>query len=378
MSAAWPLPTDSASAAALLLGGTRLLDTPLRLSANGCELVIRSNSRPLLERLASYFAHLPPTPNLTPASIEIIAVEAPVQDTGWPFRDWRREPGKTGRKDAILELADGRLVLKVRTGMLFLQSERRRIAAGPCLAYDNQLINYINSQLMNRLQQRGWLICHAAALGVGGRAVALAGFSGGGKSTLMLRLMEQPGYRYLTNDRLFLRAEDEGVMAVGIPKLPRINPGTLVSNPRLARLLPAARRAQLLQLPEQQLWELEEKHDVDVAALYGEDRIDTSTPLPLCALLILNWRRDADTPTVLQKITPGERRDLLPAVMKTPGPFYQDSDGRFQRDDDPLPEPDYLQLLSDVEVIEVTGRIDFDCLLELWVGHTQMDKTAPA
>ncbi len=376
MSTAWPLPTDTASAADRLLDGARLLDTPLRLCANGCELVIRSNSRPLLERLAAYFAHLPPTP--TDMSIEIVAVECPVCDTGWPFVDWRREPGKRGRKDAILELADGRLVLKVRTGMLFLQSARRRIAAGPCLANDNQLINYINSQLMNRLQQRGWLICHAAALGEGDRAVALAGFSGNGKSTLMLRLMELPGYRYLTNDRLFLRAEERGVMAVGIPKLPRINPGTLVSNPRLAPLLPAARRAALLQLPEQQLWELEEKHDVDVAAVYGEERIDTSTPLPLSALLILNWRRDADTPTVLQKVALAERRDLLPAVMKTPGPFYQDNDGRFQRDDDPLPESDYLQLLSEVEVIEATGSIDFDRLLELWIGHRQTDKTAPA
>ncbi len=378
MSAAWPLPADAVSAAALLQGEARLLATPLRLYANGCELVIRSNSRPLLDRLAAYFGHLPPAPELAQASIEIVAIEGPVRDTGWPFVDWRREPGKRGRKDAILELADGRLVLKVRTGMLFLQSETRRIAAGPCLGHDNQLINYINSQLMNRLQQKGWSICHAAALAHGERAVALAGFSGNGKSTLMLRLLELPGYRYLTNDRLFLRAEASDVMAVGIPKLPRINPGTLVSNPRLVSLLPAVRRAELLQLPKQQLWELEEKHDVDVAALYGEERIDTSTPLPLRALLILNWRHDADTPTMLQRVALAERRDLLPAVMKTPGPFYQDVTGRFQRDDDPLPESDYLQLLSEVEVTEVTGRIDFDRLLELWTGSMQMDKTAPA
>ncbi len=368
-------PVDVASVTPLLLGEVQLLDAPLHLSANGCDLVIRSNSRALLERLAGYFAHLPQTP--TTETIEIIAVERPVIDSGLPFVDWRREPGKSGRKDAYLDLADGRLVLKVRTGMLFLQSESRRIAAGPCLAHDNQLINYINSQLMNRLQQQGWLICHAAAVGEGDKAIALAGFSGNGKSTLMLHLMERPAYRYLTNDRLFLKSGGTGVSAVGIPKLPRINPGTLVNNPRLASLIPPERRDELRQLPLKELWALEEKHDVDVAALYGDERIDTSTPLPLAALLILNWRHDDARPTTLQRIDLEQRRELLPALMKTPGPFYQDSDGRFQRDDDSLPESDYLQLLSAVEVFEVTGRIDFDHLIGLWHERTQTDKSAP-
>lgn len=360
----WPLPADAESLLPLLLGGERLLESPLCFNANGCSLVIRSNSQQLLERLGGYFGHLAQTP--TDEALEIIAVERPVCDSGLPFTDWRREPGKQGRKDAYLDLADGRLVLKVRTGMLFLQSENRRIAAGPCLANDNQLINFINSQLMNRLQQWGWLICHAAALTYSDRAIALAGFSGNGKSTLMLRLMELPHYRYLTNDRLFLRADDAGVMAVGIPKLPRINPGTLVSNPRLEQLLPAQRRQQLQQLPKQELWALEEKHDVDIAALYGKDRIDTSTPTALASLLILNWQHALQEPTRLQRVDLTQRRDLLPAVMKTPGPFYQDPSGRFQRDDDPLPEGAYLQLFQYVEVFEVTGGVDFDRLAGLW------------
>ncbi len=360
----WPLPADADSLLPLLLGGRRLLESPRSFSANGCRLNIRSNSRQLLDRLADYFGHLPRTP--THESLDIIAVERPVCDSGLAFADWRREAGKSGRKDAYLDLADGRLVLKVRTGMLFLQSETRRIAAGPCLANDNQLINFINSQLMNRLQQRGWLICHAAALSFGDRGLALAGFSGNGKSTLMLHLMEQPGYRYLTNDRLFLRAADGEVMALGIPKLPRINPGTLINNPRLAPLLTPERRRQLGQLPKQELWALEEKHDVDIAALYGKERIDTSTPVSLVSLLILNWRHDSPEPTTLQRVDLAQRRDLLAAVMKTPGPFYQDPTGRFQRDDDALPESAYLQLFQQMEIFEVTGGVDFDRLVGLW------------
>ena len=133
------------------------------------------------------------------------------------FIDWAREPGKTGRKDSYVDLLGGRLLRKVRTGMVFLQSDTWRIAAGPCEANDNQVINFINAQYMNDLQRHDWLICHAAGLVRGERAVAIAGFSGGGKSTVMLRAMEHPSLDYLTNDRLFIRGDEQGVQAAGIP-----------------------------------------------------------------------------------------------------------------------------------------------------------------
>jgi HprK-related kinase B len=369
----WGGITDAGDAAARLTHGVPLLDKPLRLTVGECGLSIRSNSRRLLDRLAGYFHHLPK--KRTASAIEIVAVESDKLETGLPYIDWRREEGKSGRKDAYVDLSDGRLVLKVRTGMLFLQSEQWRIAAGPCLAYDNQLINFINSQVMNWLQQREWLICHAAGLILNGNAIALAGFSGGGKSTLMLHLMEHPKSRYLTNDRLFIRHQGVGVEAVGIPKLPRVNPGTLVNNPRLAPLIDEKRRGELLELPKQALWELEEKFDVDVEKLYGHHRIDTSTPVPLAALVILNWDREERSPVRLKKIDITRRPALLKAVMKSPGPFYQDALGDFLQDDRPLQPDPYLAMLKPVPVYEVTGRMDFAELSELcfrqWGGQQQ-------
>jgi HprK-related kinase B len=353
-------PASVAALALSMVQATTLCADRLKLSAGDLGLVIRSNSRALLDRLAGYFSHLPHTP--VRESIEILAIEGEAGDRGLPFRDWRREPGKQGRKDAILDLVDGRLLLKVRTGMLFLQSDRYRIAAGPCLENDNQVINFINAQIMSRLQQQDWLICHAAALRVKGRALAIAGFSGNGKSTLMLHMLEHRESRYLTNDRLFLRASGEAVQAVGIPKLPRVNPGTLLNNPRLVSLLSPAARERLRQLPPQSLWDLEEKYDVDVAQRYGDDRIDTSTPLPLQGLLILNWQRESREPVRLTAVDPAQRRDLLPAVMKSPGPFYRNAEGCFQQDEDPLRESDYLRVFRETEVFEVTGGTDFDLL----------------
>lgn len=361
--APWPRPAGCAAAAPLLIGGARCLDGGVEFSAGEYAIKVRSNSQLLLERLAGYFSYLPAAP--TGERIEIIAIEREACESGLTFREWRREPGKQGGKDASLDLADGRLVLKLRTGMLFLQSEQQRIAAGPCLANVNQLINFINSQIMNRLQQQEWLICHAAALSMKGRALAIAGFSGNGKSTQMLHMMEHRESRYLTNDRLFLRPGGGGLQAVGIPKLPRINPGTLVNNPRLACLLPVQRREALLKLPKQALWELEEKHDVDVARCYGAERIDTSTPVPLLGLLILNWQRESGQSMAMEQVDLAQRRDLLPAVMKSPGPFYRNRGGHFLRDDDPLRETDYLRIFRDTEVFEVTGRADFALLTEI-------------
>jgi HprK-related kinase B len=125
------------------------------------------------------------------------------------------------------------------------------------------------------------------------------------------------------------------------------------------------RRQQLLALPKQELWELEEKFDVDVARLYGPDRIDTSTPVSLDAMVILNWGREESAPLKMTKIDIAQRSELLSAVMKSPGPFFQDGLGEFLRDDEALQSEAYLAMLKSVPVYEVTGRIDFSQLCEL-------------
>jgi HprK-related kinase B len=251
-------------------------------------------------------------------------------------------------------------VRKVRTGMVFLQSQTRRIAAGPCIRYDNQVINFINAQYMNWLQNRGWLICHAAGLVRGNRTLGIAGFSGGGKSTLMLHMMENPKISYLTNDRLFIRSNGATVQAAGIPQLPRVNPGTIVHNPKLHSLIPSGERESLLAMPNEQLWELEEKYDVLIDRVYGKDRVTAEAPLG--AFLVLNWRRDSDRPMDLKKVDLSERRELLGAIMKSPGPFYQFADGSFFDDDMPFNEQAYLDTLQPIATYEASGRIDFDAM----------------
>lgn len=349
----------------LLLHDHELLSETLVLYPGlGCGITIQSNSRQLLQSLQRYFQTWLHASSDVIQQLSVIAIDSPVLEIDRQFTDWRREPGKTGRKDAIHDLGDDtRILLKVRTGMLFLQSQCHKIAVGPCLLHDNQLINFINSQYMNWLQHNDYLIAHAAALVVNGSVLAIAGGSGGGKSTLMLHLLETQGSQFLSNDRLFLRHEGDRIIARGIPKWPRINPGTLLNNPRLAQTVDQSYLEQWQHLPEEQLWQLEDKHDVDITTVYGKGRVCNKATL--ATVVVLNWRRGETMPTRMQKVAITEKPELVQSIMKSPGPFFQYQDGRLFQDTQQLDHLPYIKLLQNVAVYEVTGRLDFAALKDL-------------
>lgn len=351
-----------------LASGYVLNENKVLLQLESCRISIRSNSNELLKKLAFYFAHTLADDNDNKVfNIEIIAIEREAPDLDLNFIDWKREPGKTGRKDAYVDLVDGRVVKKIRTGMIFLQSKTHLLAAGPCLENDNQVINYINSQYMNLLQHKGALICHASGLAKGEDCFAIAGFSGGGKSTLMLNLLEEPELNYITNDRLLLKDVEGGINAYGIPKLPRVNPGTIINNDRLRPMLTEQRQKELLSLSKDSLWELEEKYDVLLQDLYGAEKIISTARLK--AFLILNWERDNAEACLLEKINLSERRDLLQAIMKSPGPFYQYKDNSFFSDNTELDERSYFELLKETDIYEATGNVDFAFASRYFLNH---------
>ena len=94
---------------------------PVYLTVGGLIIEVRCTSKTLLAELLRYFQHVICAPSATPDRTVHVLGEAEL-----PFAvdyvDWAREPGKTGRKDAICNLENGRLVLKVRTGVQFLQT----------------------------------------------------------------------------------------------------------------------------------------------------------------------------------------------------------------------------------------------------------------
>jgi len=348
-----------------------LINDVLHLSLTQCNIHIHSNSQALIDKLRIYFKSCNvlsiADAEKSLVDIRILAIETEPPELGVDFVDWKREPGKSGRKDEYFDIPEGRVVRKVRTGMVFLQSEQERIAAGPCIEYDNQVINYIDSQYMNWLQNNGWIICHASGMMSThqnqNKGIAIAGLSGGGKSTLMLQLLENDDIAYITNDRLFIKQQADAVGMLGIPKLPRINPGTIVGNPLLHDLMTEQQLKHYQAMQREELWDIEEKYDVPVAEVYGEDSVQAGGNL--AAFILLNWQREGNEPVSLIEVDINQRHDLLPAIMKSPGPFYQYTDGHFEQDTANFDYQAYINALRGVRIFEAKGTIDFAKMSEL-------------
>ncbi|MGJ8619717.1 MAG: HprK-related kinase B [Methylophilaceae bacterium] len=362
--------TSAKQIAQLLVADVTFQPQALYLNLGRCRLCVYSNSQAVLNNLEDYFSHIVIQKTDNPCDITIQVIESKNVNFPLDFYDWKREVGKVGRKDSVYDIAGARIINKVRTGMHFLQSEDYRIAKGACRENLNQVINFINNQYMTWLQQRHWLNCHAAAVVKGGYAYAVAGFSGGGKSTLMLQMLENSQTKFLSNDRLFIQQEDQQLQAVGVAKMPRINPGTIIHNPRLSHMITKSEQAQMLAMPAQTLWDLEQKYDVDIDGVYGQGRISSEAPLK--SFLVLNWQRSASEPLQLKKVNLQQRTGLLNAIMKSPGPFYQQKDGTFLSDINALNQEAYLKALGSIDVFEATGRVNFSMLAEHYLMQKEI------
>lgn len=333
----------------------------LRLDVGGFSIAVSSNCAPLIALLADYFEDLVVTAPLSPPDISISAIQTSAPHVSLPFREWPREPGKTGRKEVFADGADGRVVLKVRTGMQFLLGERLLMAVGPCRENSNQVVNFIISQYISRCLHEGWVLCHASAVAhvapnLPHRGLAIAARAGAGKSTLALHLMSS-GLSFVSNDRVLIRQVGHEPSMAGVPKMPRVNPGTLLNNPDLKGILPEARERAILKLSPREVWELEEKYDVFVNRVYGPGRCVYRAPI--AAFLILNWSRSSDNPTRFESVQIASRPDLLELVLKSPGVFHRSATGENASESQRLDAAPYSAALDRVRVFEATGKADF-------------------
>lgn len=337
---------------------------------------LKSNSEVLMAELTRYFGKLVSQTTDQPVHQTFELYETRLQTdliAQTPWVDWTREAGKSGRKDAIFDLSyqeqSVRLLHKVKTDMVFIQpaldktnaSQPTTLAAmafGPTQSHPNQIINFILTQYLNQHLRQGWKLGHAAGLQIENRGIAVAGLSGGGKSTLMLHLLES-GQHFISNDRILISPNTTGRLSLrGIPKQPRINPGTIVHNPRLHPLMSDEQRQEFLSLPTEELRALEHKFDAPVDELFWEGCYLAETNLD--AIVILNWEPITEEPTRLNITTLEGSPNLLPALMKSPGPFYSDADGVFLENGITPKQSDYLPHLSQVPVFELNGKVDFE------------------
>lgn len=274
------------------------------------------------------------------------------------FTDVARVDGKPV-KEAVRESGGVRLIWKRRTGVLMGLAPGEAFAVGDLHANLNQAINLVNNCYAKAVLDRGHTMLHASAVSWNDGAVALAGPPGAGKSTSALHLVEA-GFSFLSNDRVLAKPTEHGVEALGYPKQPRVNPGTVFGHPRLARLLDRDDHAALARLDPQELWNLERKSDVDVDRIYG--RGTTRLRGDLRALLLLRWTRDGG-PLGTRRLTPAAALDAVPLIHKDLGVFDLDRPALAPRGGwDPGA---YRALFERLPVVEVTGGVDFSALVPI-------------
>ncbi|MFP4472669.1 MAG: HprK-related kinase B [Candidatus Omnitrophota bacterium] len=322
-----------------------------QLNFDGCIIEVRTNDRCLAEQLQNYFALFQDRQHQ--AHYVVHAVQQPEWDPGLVFEERPREvPGKK-IKEAVCDLSDGRAVRKIQTGMIMVMTGNRNAVVGPCRQNINQVINFINNRYIEWRLNQGAVLLHCAGVLLRGKGAALCGFSGAGKSTLALHLMNE-GAKFVSNDRIAAARQNDRVRMYGAAKQPRVNPGTIVHNRSLWHLIPKQRRHELQGLTPSELWALEEKYDVDILRLYGQDSWRLHCAMD--RLVVLNWQRGAGS-TKITEVDLSARRDLYPAFMKGPGVFFRPGCDDFY--DTYCTAEAYRKCLEGVPVYEVTGGVDF-------------------
>ncbi len=141
------------------------------------------------------------------------------------------------------------------------------------------LMRVIRELSMTHAESLGGVLIHGAAYLVNGRAVAIAGAKGSGKTTSLVQALSERGVRYISNDRLLVTAHRGRLTCRGIPTIVTLRRSMVAGLPALAERLSASRYVCFLTRDEARSGRIVPDQIVD-----NEGRFSLSPP-QLCDLL---------------------------------------------------------------------------------------------
>jgi HprK-related kinase B len=321
--------------------GTAALAAPtVHLQFGGFKLALSAGSSRLAARVEEYFRPFVSEVSDEPCAVLKASVTAGQSIDDCEFVEW------DGRgKESFADVSSVRLVRKDRTGVQITIDGTRWSIAGDLQRHFSQLTNLIGAMYGVWLMEQGCSMIHASAVVRDGQAIAIIGQSGQGKSSVAVRLLEQ-GFDFLTNDRLLAKPAGKDITAYGIPKLPRVNPGTLLAGERTKLLIDKSSRVRYERLSEEALWDLEEKRDLDIRLSLGRRWLLTA---PLACAVVLGWNQAEDGLTV-RRLEANQAFERLREAVKTFGVFDRNL---ISRSDSSL-----KQLAVSVPLYVATGAAD--------------------
>jgi HprK-related kinase B len=321
----------------------------LRLRFGGFHVELETNSLRAASRLETYFSsYLDPSPRSSRA-ILLRAIQGRAEYDEHRLQPWA--PPVPGRrvKESYYDYRGTRFILKNRTGMLITLREDEARITGAVDRYLNQVVNLVNTLFGISVIDQGYAMVHASAVARAGtdEISIFLGNSGSGKSSVALQLIERGGYDFVSNDRVLLRATKDGVHVIGMPKKPRVNPGTLLASEALARLVHPAKRPRYQNMPPGELWMIEDKTDVDVTRTLGAaERLEGR----LARAYSLEWKHDGRGLDVAALDAPA----ALAAMHVTRKDFGCFDLAREARDMD----GEFARVAAAADFVRVEGRTD--------------------
>lgn len=102
---------------------------------------------------------------------------------------------------------------------------------------DIQIIELIRDTIIKDRENKGNLVLHAAAAVKDSNMLVIAGSKGAGKTTALMELVMNRGYKIVSGDKLFLSVGENGVWLKGWPDYPHLGVGTILKHSRLVDMV---------------------------------------------------------------------------------------------------------------------------------------------